>query len=315
MVAGVTRELAARLRELPVLREPGGSSCPNQSGSSSRTRSCGSTRARRAPLYAGRARAARRRAARAAAQRRPLGPARPLRRLLARLPGRGRALGIEEIRALNLFATGGLPRSHAVAADRPGRRPGAYRRPRRPPPRQAGEAFFDAVARAYDELAAVGPERFALIEAVRPPEQVVADALARSSRCSATTPVQQQHRDQLARARRALRVAQAAHIIGPTRFPMSSASALAGGCAPGVAGPAAAAAAGVGCAGVSDAVVEVGAGSSASPAGGGRRLGRRPGAGGALSQHRREVLREPVDELARTSLMTLPLIAAAARCC
>ena len=34
------------------------------------------------------------------------------------------------------------------------------------------------MARAYDALAAAEPERFAVIEADRPPEQVLADALA-----------------------------------------------------------------------------------------------------------------------------------------
>ena len=43
---------------------------------------------------------------------------------------------------------------------------------------QAGEAFFAAVAAAYDELAAAEPDRIAVIEADRPPERVLADALA-----------------------------------------------------------------------------------------------------------------------------------------
>ena len=40
------------------------------------------------------------------------------------------------------------------------------------------EAFWLACARAYDELAAAEPERWAVIDASRPAERVLADALA-----------------------------------------------------------------------------------------------------------------------------------------
>ena len=179
LVAGVTRELAARGRELLVLREPGGVELSERIRELVKDPELRGRPARGGAALRGRARAARRRAARAAARRRPLGPARPLRRLLARLPGRGPALGIEEIRALNLFATGGLTPDRTLLL-RIDPAVGRARIAGREADRleRAGEAFFDAVARAYDELAAAEPERFAVIEADRPPEQVVADALA-----------------------------------------------------------------------------------------------------------------------------------------
>ena len=40
------------------------------------------------------------------------------------------------------------------------------------------EAFWIACARAYDELAAAEPERWAVIDAAQPPERVLADAVA-----------------------------------------------------------------------------------------------------------------------------------------
>ena len=93
--------------------------------------------------------------------------------------GAGRGLGIEEIRALNAFATGGLtPDLTLLLRIEPA--VGAARIAGREADRLelAGEPFFAAVASAYDALAAVDPERFAVIEADRPPEQVLADALA-----------------------------------------------------------------------------------------------------------------------------------------
>ena len=93
--------------------------------------------------------------------------------------GAGRGLGVERIRSLNELATGGLTPDRtlllridpAVGRARIGDRDHDRLE-------QAGEAFFAAVAQAYDELAAAEPDRIAVIEADRPPEQVLADALA-----------------------------------------------------------------------------------------------------------------------------------------
>jgi len=94
--------------------------------------------------------------------------------------GSGRGLGVEAVRALNAFGTGGLVPDLtlllriAPAAGRArvaGRPEDADRLEREPDP------FFAAVAAAYDALAAAEPERIRVIDAARPPERVLADAL------------------------------------------------------------------------------------------------------------------------------------------
>jgi dTMP kinase len=95
--------------------------------------------------------------------------------------GAGRALGVPEIRALNAFATGGLLPDRTLllridpqaglerVADRS---EDADRLEREP------ADFFAAVAAAYDELAEAEPDRIAVIDASRPPAEVVAAAVA-----------------------------------------------------------------------------------------------------------------------------------------
>jgi dTMP kinase len=93
--------------------------------------------------------------------------------------GAGRGLGVEAIRSLNELATGGLRPDRtlllridpAVGRERIGGRD-PDRLEREPP------EFFEAVAGAYDELAAAEPDRIAVIDAAQPPERVLADALA-----------------------------------------------------------------------------------------------------------------------------------------
>ena len=93
--------------------------------------------------------------------------------------GAGRGLGVDEIRTLNAFATRGLTPDRTLLL-RIDPAVGRARIADREADRLelAGEQFFAEVARAYDALAAAEPERFAVIEADRPPEQVLADALA-----------------------------------------------------------------------------------------------------------------------------------------
>jgi dTMP kinase len=95
--------------------------------------------------------------------------------------GAGRGLGVEEIRTLNLFATGGLTPdrtlllridARAGLARAGGRGEGADRLEREE------LAFFEATAAAYDALAAAEPERFAVIDAAQEPDAVVRDCLA-----------------------------------------------------------------------------------------------------------------------------------------
>jgi dTMP kinase len=93
--------------------------------------------------------------------------------------GAGRALGIDGVRALNEFGTGGLAPDRTLLL---------RIEPSVGLARLAGEAdadrlereemeFFAAIARAYDELAAAEPERIAVIDASQEPDAVLAAAV------------------------------------------------------------------------------------------------------------------------------------------
>jgi dTMP kinase len=94
--------------------------------------------------------------------------------------GAGRELGVDAVRAVNAFATGGLVPDltlllridPAVGRARQDDRGEALDRLE-----LAGESFFEAVARAYDDLAAAEPQRFRVLDAGAPPEAVLAAAL------------------------------------------------------------------------------------------------------------------------------------------
>lgn len=179
LVAGVTRELAARGRELLVLREPGGVELSERIRALVKDPALAVDPRAEALLYA---------AARAQLVAEQLVPLLEGGQwvLLDRFvdsslayQGAGRGLGIEKIRALNAFATGGLAPDRTLLL-RIDPAVGAARIAGREADRleRAGEPFFAAVAQAYDALAAAEPARFAVIEAGRPAEQVLADALA-----------------------------------------------------------------------------------------------------------------------------------------
>jgi dTMP kinase len=95
--------------------------------------------------------------------------------------GAGRSLGIEQVRAVNLFATGGLAPdrtlllriSPSAGRERQRDRPGSPDRLER-----ESEPFFAAIAAAYEELARAEPERIRCLDAAQPPDLVLADALA-----------------------------------------------------------------------------------------------------------------------------------------
>src|SRR5579875_3888323 len=95
--------------------------------------------------------------------------------------GGGRELGIEAVRELNRFATGGLtpdrtllltldPASAPARADARGEAPDRLE--------QAGASFFSRIAEAYRTLAAADPRRIRVLDATLPPERVVAEAVA-----------------------------------------------------------------------------------------------------------------------------------------
>ena len=95
--------------------------------------------------------------------------------------GAARGLGVDAVRELNAFGTGGLQPDRtlllradpAVALARVGGRgDGADRIERE------RESFWRACARAYDELAAAEPRRWIVLDATQPPERVLEAALA-----------------------------------------------------------------------------------------------------------------------------------------
>jgi dTMP kinase len=94
--------------------------------------------------------------------------------------GAGRDLGVDAVRAINLFGTGGLEpdrtlllridpsAGRARQADR-GEAPDRLER--------EADAFFATIAAAYDTLAAAEPERIRVLDATQPPEAVLSAAL------------------------------------------------------------------------------------------------------------------------------------------
>jgi dTMP kinase len=94
--------------------------------------------------------------------------------------GAGRGLGVDEIRTLNEFATGGLrpdrtlllridPAAGLARAAGRGEHPDRLER--------EAPAFFATIGAAYDALAEAEPDRFAVIDAAQPPDAVLADAV------------------------------------------------------------------------------------------------------------------------------------------
>ena len=94
--------------------------------------------------------------------------------------GAGRELGIVAVAAINAFATGGLTPDRTLllridpALGR-ARQAGRGEAPDRL--EREEDAFFGRIAAAYDGLAAGEPERFRVLDAMRPPDEVLDDAL------------------------------------------------------------------------------------------------------------------------------------------
>jgi len=95
--------------------------------------------------------------------------------------GTGRALGIEQVRAVNAFATGGLqpdrtlllridPALSRARQDGRGEAPDRLER--------EADDFFAAIAAAYDELAAAEPQRIRTLDASADAPAVLAQALS-----------------------------------------------------------------------------------------------------------------------------------------
>ena len=94
--------------------------------------------------------------------------------------GAGRGLGVEEVRAINLFATGALvpDRTLLLRISPAGGRLRQHGRAGAPDRlERESEGFFTAIAAAYEDLARAEPERIRVIDADGSPEQVLAAAL------------------------------------------------------------------------------------------------------------------------------------------
>ncbi len=94
--------------------------------------------------------------------------------------GAGRDLGVEAVRALNAFATGGLvpDRTLLLRIDAGTRRARVDRRAEALDRLEAEpDAFFATIAAAYDALAAAEPARYRVIDASGPPDAVLQAAV------------------------------------------------------------------------------------------------------------------------------------------
>jgi dTMP kinase len=95
--------------------------------------------------------------------------------------GAGRGLGVDAVRAINAFATGDLqPDRTLLLRAGPATRAGRQAGRAEPPDRleREDDAFFAAVAGAYDALAAAEPRRIRPIDASAPADAVLAGCLA-----------------------------------------------------------------------------------------------------------------------------------------
>jgi dTMP kinase len=95
--------------------------------------------------------------------------------------GAGRGLGIDAVRAINAFGTGGLvpDRTLLLRIDPTAGR--ARSRDRGAPPdrlERQPDDFFARIAAGYDDLARSEPGRIRVIDADEPPDAVLAEALA-----------------------------------------------------------------------------------------------------------------------------------------
>ena len=94
--------------------------------------------------------------------------------------GAGRGLGIDAVRAINLFGTGGLQPDRTMLlridpVQGRARQAGRGEAPDRL--EREADAFFRTIATAYDELAAAEPERIRVLDATLPPAAVLSGAL------------------------------------------------------------------------------------------------------------------------------------------
>ncbi len=95
--------------------------------------------------------------------------------------GAGRELGVEQIRAINRFATGGLQPDRTLLlciSLRSGRARTGTRAGDPDRLELEGEEFFERIDAAYNHIAHAEPKRITLLDAELPPDRVLSDALA-----------------------------------------------------------------------------------------------------------------------------------------
>ncbi len=95
--------------------------------------------------------------------------------------GAGRGLGVEEVRAINTFATGGLCADLTLLLLLSPAKAEARQHERALAPDRLeleGEGFFAAISAAYEDLARAEPERIRTLDAGGTPERVLGEALA-----------------------------------------------------------------------------------------------------------------------------------------
>jgi len=94
--------------------------------------------------------------------------------------GAGRGLGIEQVAALNAFATGGLQPDRTLLLRVEPAVARARQRGRDETPdrlEREAETFFETIAAAYDDLAAREPQRIRVIDAAQPAPDVLQAAI------------------------------------------------------------------------------------------------------------------------------------------
>jgi dTMP kinase len=95
--------------------------------------------------------------------------------------GAGRGLGVEEVRAINQFATGGLRPDRTLLlriAPATGRARQRDRGQGSDRLEREGEQFFAAIAAAYEQIAREEPDRVRTLDASLPPQELLRHALA-----------------------------------------------------------------------------------------------------------------------------------------
>jgi dTMP kinase len=93
--------------------------------------------------------------------------------------GAGRGLGVDAVAQVNLFGTGGLTPDRTLLLRAGGDVRAARQAVRGETPdrlEREDDAFFEAIALAYDELAFADPERFRVLDAGASPEAVLTAA-------------------------------------------------------------------------------------------------------------------------------------------